>query len=59
MGFSVGLYRDFARNGGITFSILPATQSSDYASKPESLLAHYQAEHVSGQLRRQENLVYD
>ena len=52
MSFSVGLYRDFARKGGITFSTLPATQSSDYVSKPESILSMDEAEHVSWQLRR-------
>ena len=35
MSFSVGLYRDFARKGGITFSTQPATQSSGYVSKTE------------------------
>ena len=39
MSFSVGLYRDFARKGGITFRTLPATQSSDYVSKPEGILS--------------------
>ncbi len=52
MGFSVGLYHDFARKGGITFRILPATQSSDYVSKPEGVLTHDQTEHVSWQLCR-------
>ncbi len=52
MSFSVGLYRDSARTGRITFRTLPATQSSDYASEPEGVLSHDQAEHVSWQLRR-------
>ena len=52
MSFSVGLYRDFARKGGITFSTMPVTQSSDYVSEPEGVLSHDQAEHVSWQLRR-------
>jgi hypothetical protein len=52
MTFSVGLYRDFARKGGITFHAVPATQSSDYVSQPEGVLSHDQAEHVSWQLRR-------
>ena len=52
MSFSVGLYRDFARKGGITFSTLPATHPSDYVSKPEGILSQDQAEHVSWQLRR-------
>ena len=52
MGFSVGLYRDSARKGGLTFGTLPATKSSDYVSKPEGILSHDQAEHVSWQLRR-------
>jgi hypothetical protein len=52
MSFSVGLYRDFARKGGITFSTLPATQSSDYYCTPEDVLSHDQAEHVSWQLRQ-------
>jgi hypothetical protein len=52
MSFSVGLYRDFARKGGVTFNTLPATQTSDYVSMPEGLLSHDQAEHVSWQLRR-------
>ena len=52
MSFSVGLYRDFVRKGGITFSTLPATHSCDYVSKPESVLSHDQAEHLSWQLHR-------
>ena len=52
MSFSVGLYRDFARKGGITFSTVPATHPSDYDCKPEGVLSHDQAEHVSWQLRR-------
>jgi len=39
MSFSVGLYRDFARKGGITFCTLPATQSSDYVSKRKAYSA--------------------
>ncbi len=50
MSFSVGLYRDFARQGGLTFNTLPATQSSDYVSKPEGVLSPDEAEHVSRQL---------
>ena len=52
MSFSVARYRDFARKGGITFRSVPATQSSDYVSKPEGVFSHDQAEHVSWQLRR-------
>jgi hypothetical protein len=52
MSFAVGLYRDFARQGRITFRTLPSTQSSDYVSKPEGVLSHDQAEHVSRQLLR-------
>ena len=52
MSFSVGLYRDFARKGGIAFSTVPAKQTSDYVSTPEGMLSHDQAEHVSWQLRR-------
>ena len=52
MSFSVGLYRDFARKGGITFGTLPATQSCDYVSKPEGILSPDEAEHVSWQLRQ-------
>jgi len=52
MGFSVGLYRDSGRKGGLTFSTLPATKSSDYVSKPEGILSRDEAEHVSWQLRR-------
>ena len=52
MSFSVGLYHDFARQGRITFRTLPATQSSDYVSKPEGILSPDEAEHVSWQLRR-------
>ena len=47
MSFSVGLYRDFARKGRITFNTVPAKQSSDYVSKPDGMLSHDQAEHVS------------
>jgi hypothetical protein len=52
MSFSVGLYHDFARMGGLTFSNLPATESADYVSKPEGILSRDEAEHVSSQLRR-------
>ena len=52
MSFSVGLYHDFARQGGITFRTLPATQSSDYVSKPDGILSRAEAEHVSTQLLR-------
>ena len=52
MSVSVGLYRDFARKGQITFSTLPATRSSDYVSRPKGLLTQDQAEHISWQLRR-------
>jgi hypothetical protein len=52
MSFSVGLYRDFARKGGITFSTLPARHPSDYVSNPENILSGDEAEHVSWQLRR-------
>ena len=52
MSFSVGLYRDFIRKGGITFSTLPATQCSDYISKPEGILSGDEVEHISWQLRR-------
>ena len=52
MIFSVGLYRDFARQGGITFRTVPASHHSDYDCKPEGVLSHDQAEHVSWQLRR-------
>ena len=52
MSFSVGLYRDFVRKGEITFNTLPAIHPSDYVSRPEGVLSHDQAEHVSWQLRR-------
>jgi hypothetical protein len=52
MNFSVGLYRDLARKGGTTFVTLSATQPCDYDCKPEGVLSHDQAEHVSWQLRR-------
>ena len=52
MSFSVGLYRDFTREGEITFRTLPATQSSDYTSEPEHILSGDEAEHVSMQLLR-------
>lgn len=52
MSFSVGLYHDFSRKGGIAFTTLPAKQSSDYVSRPDGVLSHDQAEHVSWQLRR-------
>jgi hypothetical protein len=52
MSLSVGLYRDFARKGGITFRTVPATHSSDYDCTPEGVLSLDQAEHVSWQLRR-------
>ena len=37
MSFSVGLYRDFARKGRLTFNTLPATKSSDYVSNPKGI----------------------
>jgi anti-anti-sigma factor len=50
MSFSVGLYHDFARKGGVIFRTLPSTQSSDYVSKPDGILSQAEAEHVSMQL---------
>jgi hypothetical protein len=44
MSFSVGLYRDIARKGGITFRTLPATESSDYVSKPEGVISQDETE---------------
>jgi len=38
MTFSVGLYRDFARQGRITFRSLPATQSSEYEKVVKRML---------------------
>jgi hypothetical protein len=52
MSFSVGLYRDSARQARITFRTLPATKSSDYVSKPDGILSLDEAEHVSMQLLR-------
>jgi hypothetical protein len=52
MSFSVGLYHDFARKGGVKFHTVPATQSSDYVSKPDGILSQDEAEHVSRQLLR-------
>jgi hypothetical protein len=49
---SVGLYCDFVRKGEITFYAVPAKRPSDYVSKPEGIISHDQAEHVSWQLRR-------
>ena len=34
MSFSIGLYRDFARQGGIPFRTVPASHPSDYECKP-------------------------
>jgi hypothetical protein len=52
MSFSVGLYRDFTRKGGIRFRTVPARHPSDYDCEPQGVLSHDQAEHVSWQLRR-------
>jgi hypothetical protein len=52
MSFSVGLYHDFARKGEVTFQTVPASYPSDYSCKPEGVVSHDQAEHVSWQLRR-------
>ena len=52
MSFSVGLYRDFARRGRITFRIVPALHPSDYVSKPDGVLSHDQAEYISRHLGR-------
>ena len=52
MSFSVGLYGDFTRKGGITFGAIPASHLCDYVCKPEGVLTHDQAEHVSWQLGR-------
>ena len=52
MSFSVGLYCGFARKGAVTFNILPATQSSDYVSRPKGILSRDEAEHVSRELRQ-------
>jgi hypothetical protein len=50
MSFSVGLYRDSARQGRIAFRTLPATRSSDYVSTPDGILSRDEAEHISRQL---------
>jgi hypothetical protein len=52
MSFSVGLYRDFARKGGITFRTVPASHPSDYDCEPEGVLTHAEVEKVSLVLRR-------
>ena len=39
MSFSVDLYRDFARQGGIAFSTVPASHPTDYACKPAGVLS--------------------
>ncbi len=52
MIFTIGLYRDFARQGRITFRTLPATKFSDYISKPSGILSPDEAEYLSRQLRR-------
>ncbi len=35
MSFSAGLYRDFARKGGLIFNKRPATRSSDYKTRTD------------------------
>lgn len=52
MSFSVGVYRDFARQGRVTFSTVPATHPFDYVCNPKGVLSHDEAEHISWQLRR-------
>jgi len=52
VSFSVGLYRDFARQGRIMFRIVPAIHPSDYVSKPHGILSRDEAEYVSRQLGR-------
>jgi hypothetical protein len=52
MSFSVGLYHDFIRKGGVIFATVPAKQSSDYVSEPDGILSRAEAEHVSLQLGR-------
>ncbi len=52
MSFTVGLYRDFARQGRVIFRTLPATKLSDYVSKPGGILSPDEAEYLSRQLRR-------
>lgn len=52
MSFSVGLYFNLVRKGGITFRTVPASCPSDYRCKPTGILSHDEAEHLSWQLRR-------
>ena len=52
MSYSVGLYHDFARKGGVTFNALPTTQPCDYVSEPDGILSRDEAEYVASQLGR-------
>jgi hypothetical protein len=44
VSFAVGVYRDFARQGGLTFRTVLATQYSDCDCKPEGILTLDQIE---------------
>ena len=40
MSFSVDLYRDFARTGGLSLQTVPAIHPSDYDCKPEGVISY-------------------
>ena len=40
MSFSVDLYSDFVRTGGLSFQTVPANQPADYDCKPEGVLSY-------------------
>jgi len=40
MSFSVDLYRDSARTGGLSFQTVPASPPSNYDCKPEGVISH-------------------
>jgi hypothetical protein len=52
MGFTVGLYVNLIREGGVAFRTVYLTQPTDYVCEPEGMLTHAAVEKVSLVLRR-------
>jgi hypothetical protein len=52
MGFTVGLFLNLIRQGGVAFRTLYLTYPTDYVCEPEGILTHAEVEKVSLVLRQ-------
>jgi hypothetical protein len=52
MGFTVGLFVDLIRQGGVAFRTVYLANPTDYVCEPEGILTHAEVEKVSLVLRR-------